>query len=331
MAFTTDSKSYLMSALILKPPPISKSSRVAVLAPASAPLDNAALEKGIQVLENRGLTVVDFFHSDERKGYLSASDTVRIDAINDVLNDSDIDAIFCLRGGYGCMRILDSLDYDAARRHPKLIVGYSDITALHCAFYRHAGWTGIHGPMVAVDWPEIDESTESDFWSLAGGAIHDPILGPGGESLSAFRTGVSEGRLIGGNLAVFVRLLHTSYFPATNGAILFLEETGEPPYRVDAMFAQLRLAGVLDNVGGIVLGEFSDCQPPANQPSLTLDEVFTDYFNHVPYPVATGLKYGHIPVKTSIPFGVLARLVVTESDAHLRMIESTTNADFTAS
>lgn len=311
-----------------RPAPISKSSRIGILAPASLPHDNSALDAGIRALENRGLTVVNLAGNRHQRGYLSAPDSARIQAMNSMLVDPEIDAIFCVRGGYGSMRILDNLDFDAARRSPKLLVGYSDITALHCALYSMAGWTGIQGPMVAVDWPDIDTASESSFWNLASGSIIDPVLGPAGESLTSVRSGHGEGRLIGGNLAMFSRLLGTPFFPPLKGAILFLEEIGEAPYRVDAMFAQLRLSGVLEKLHGLVLGEFTDCEAPPGRPSLTIDDIITDYFGGSGYPVARGLRYGHIPVKTSMPFGVSAQLLVTDSDATLSMLESVTDPDF---
>jgi len=305
-----------------KPGPITPTSTIGIVAPASATLDQADNLKGVRELELRGMKVVLDIHSNEKDGYLSAPDNLRARALNSMIADPDIDAIFCLRGGYGCVRILELIDYDTAQSNPKLIVGYSDITALHCALYQRAGWTALHGPMVAVDWPEIGNETEEIFWSVASGNILAPLPSPGGHQLVSFRSGQAEGPLIGGNLSTLVRLLGTPYFPDLNGAILFLEDVGEAPYRLDAMFAQLRLAGVLDKLSGLVLGAFTECEPPPDRPSLTFNRILDDYFGDAQYPVATDLLYGHIPVKSAIPFGIRAKLETNENRATLSMLES---------
>src|SRR5690606_13456181 len=146
---------------------------------------------------------------------------------NHLLARDDLDAIFCLRGGYGLLRLLDRLDYDAARAHPKLVVGYSDVTALHLALWKEAGLPGLSGPMVAPDWPSLDAESEGQFWALAGGAAPVEIVGPGGEPLEGMRPGAAEGVLLGGNLTLVAALLGTPFLPDLAGAILFVEEVGE--------------------------------------------------------------------------------------------------------
>lgn len=229
------------------------------------------------------------------------------------------------RGGYGSLRLLADLDYDAARAHPKLVVGYSDITALHLALYRHAGLPGISGPMVAVEWHEPDPESESLFWAIVRGATPDPLIGPAGEELEPLREGIREGVLLGGNLAMVVRLLGTPYLPSLRNAILFVEDVGEAPYRIDAMLAQLRLAGAFDELGGLILGAFTDWEPEDDTPTLAIDQVFDDYLSDVGFPVARGLVYGHFPVKNSIPVGVRARLQVTSRFARLGLLEPVVN------
>lgn len=308
----------------IKPAGISKTSTIGVIAPASGALDENHTRQGVEALESRGITVVLDTYSLHKDGYLAASDSDRATALNAMISNTRIEAIFCLRGGYGSMRILDLIDYDAARRTPKLLVGYSDITALHCALNRHAGWTGLHGPMVAVDWRDIEAKTEDIFWSIARGNVLTPLPSPDDHVMSSLRHGTTEGTLIGGNLSMLVRLLGTPYFPDLRGAILFLEDVGERPYKLDAMFAQLRLAGVLDIVSGVVIGAFTDCEPSSDRPSLTFDRVLTDYFGEAPYPVSSGLRYGHIPIKTAIPFGIRARLDCSAEQAFLSMLEPLT-------
>ncbi|GIV61129.1 MAG: peptidase S66 [Rhodothermaceae bacterium] len=300
--------------------------RVAVIAPGSPPQDATALSAGLRRLEAAGLFVEVAPNVQARYGYLAGTDATRLDALNAYLRRSDVKALFCVRGGYGALRLLPGLDYEAARRHPKLLVGYSDVTALHLALHHRAGWRGLSGPMVAVDWGILDPDSERLFFELATGARPDPLLGPGGEALEPVRPGTAEGILLGGNLSVLTRLVGTPYLPPLDGAILFLEDVGEAPYRLDGLLAHLRLAGLLDRLGGVVLGGFTECTPPPDRPSLSLEQVFDDYFGKAPYPVARGLVYGHFPVKSTVPVGVRARLTVTATSATLSVLEPVVEA-----
>ncbi len=277
--------------------------------------------RGVERLEGRGYRVEVGRPSYRRRGYLCGTDAERLDEINRYLRRTDVKMLICARGGYGSLRLLPDLDYDAARAHPTLIVGYSDITALHLALYHHAGLPGLSGPMVAVEWHDPDPSSESLFWELARGATPDPLLGPSREELEPLREGSADGVLLGGNLAMVVRLIGTPYLPSLEGAILFAEDVGEEPYRIDAMLAQLRLSGVFDELGGLVLGAFTDWEPKEDTPTLSLDQVFEDYLTEVNFPVARGLIYGHFPVKNTLPVGVRARLQVTSTSARLGLLE----------
>lgn len=301
------------------PPPLTPAGSVAVVAPASAALDPADADAGLRALRQRGLTV-DMARVSPT-AYLAGTDESRASAFNAALRRDDVDAIVCLRGGYGVLRMLDRVDYDAARAHPKLIVGYSDITALHLALYARAGLPGISGPMVASDWgPGLDAETEADFWRVAGGASDYDVLGPGGEALTPLHAGEAEGVLLGGNLALVSSLVGTPYLPDLTGAILFLEDVSEAPYRIDGMLARLRLAGVLDQLGGLVFGLFTDATVKPGRPTFTVDEVLAHYAPFVDGPVARGLVYGHVPRKTTMPVGVRARLTASASSAALRIL-----------
>ncbi len=304
------------------PRPLTPASRVAVAAPASAALDADDVQAGLDALRQRGLHVEAAHEiAGGPQGYLAGADAARADALNALLRRDDLDAVVCLRGGYGLLRILDRIDYAAARAHPKLVVGYSDVTALHLALWREAGLPGLSGPMVAPDWPGLDAETEADFWRVAGGASGYDLVGPGGETLSALREGEAEGVLLGGNLALTAALLGTPYLPDLDGAILFLEDVGEPPYRIDGLLARLRLAGVLGQLGGLVLGLFTGADVPPDRPSLTVGEVLRHYSQFVDGPVATGLVYGHVRRKSTVPVGVRARLTASASGTALRVLE----------
>ncbi len=302
----------------MKPPSLRPGvSTIAVVLPAGPPRSEADLERGCAILSERGYRVVGP-SSRPPSGYLAGTDEERAGELNAYLNDPSIDALFCARGGFGTMRILDRVDYAALRRRPKLLVGYSDITALQFAWFSQAGVPSISGPMVGVDWPFLAAEYERQFWSLACGA--SPTLGPDGDALLPVRNGEVDGLLLGGNLSLIARLVGTPYLPSLAGAILFLEDIGEPVYRIDALLSQLRLAGWLDRLGGLVLGGFTDFPEP-DKDALLFEALIATYFERAPYPVARGLRYGHFPDKIALPIGIHARLTVTDATARLSLLE----------
>ncbi len=262
-----------------------------------------------------------------RRGYLCGPDPDRLDELNGFIRRPDVKLILAARGGYGTMRLLPALDYGALKVHPKLLVGYSDITALHLAVFERTGLPGLSGPMAAVEWHDPDPASERLFWDLVRGGTPDSLLGPRGERMTALRPGTTQGVLLGGNLSVIVRLIGTPFLPSMDGAILFVEDVGEQPYRIDAMFAQLKLSGVLDRLGGLLIGSFSDWEPEDDSPTLTIDEVLDDYLCDVSFPVAKDLVYGHFPVKNTLPVGVQARLEVTSERVSLAILEPVVNTD----
>lgn len=292
------------------------------MAPSSAALDPADAARGIAALRATGASVEVIGPASGPRAYLSGTDETRAEALNTALRRDDLDAIVCLRGGYGLLRILDRVDYAAARAHPKLVVGYSDVTALHLALWGRAGVPGVSGPMAVSDWAVgLDAETEADFWRVAGGDAGYDVLGPGGETLSTLKEGEAEGVLLGGNLALICALLGTPYLPGLTGAILFVEDVGESPYRIDGMLARLRLAGVLGRLGGLVFGMFTGTEVPKGRPTFSVDEVLAQYAPHVGGPVAKGLVYGHVPRKSTLPVGVRARLTAGAEGAVLHVLD----------
>ncbi len=286
-------------------------------APASAALDAAVAHAGIAAMRARGLRVEPGRSFGQPDGYLSGPDDERADELNDLLGRDDLGAIVCLRGGYGVLRLLDLIDYDAAREARPLVVGYSDVTALHLALLAKSGLTGLSGPMVAPDWPTLDAETEALFWRLAGGETDVEIAGPGDDRPFGLRSGDATGTLVGGNLSLVCALIGTPYLPDLTGAILVVEDTGEAPYRIDGLLARLKLAGHLERLGGLVFGLFTGADPLPDRPSLALDEVLDHYAAFVDGPVAAGLTYGHVRRKVTLPIGVQARLTVDGPAARL--------------
>ena len=308
--------------MLRTPPPLHPGDPVAVVAPASAPRDPERYERGLDRLREV-YDVRSAYTPTSPRGYLAAPDAERADALNTAIADPDVRAIVCARGGYGSLRILRSLDREAAARHPTLLVGYSDVTALQWALYHRAGWTSISGPVV-TEWAVADDAMLGAFCRLAAGDIV-PLAGPDGAPLRPLRPGRATGPLLAGNLSVLTRLVGTPYVPDLTGAILAIEDVEEPPYCVDRMLAHLDLAGVLDVLGGVVVGTLSP-DPSHDAPTLSMETVIDDYFGDRPYPVATNLWYGHCMPRLSLPIGSAVRLHVTDDDATLTMTEPVVDA-----
>jgi len=302
------------SSALNRPPVLRNGDPVAVVAPASPPRTPTRYREGLSRLREHYDVRWAWAPGPER-GYLAAPDADRLAALHAAIRVPDIRAAFCVRGGYGSLRLLDRIDWSLARRQPTLLVGYSDVTALHLAFYARAGWTGLSGPVV-TEWAQADASTLSSFQDLARGGT--PQLATG---LSTLRSGTATGPLLGGTLSVLTRLVGTPYAPSFEGTILCLEDVEEAPYRVDRMLAHLRHAGVLRRVAGVVLGRFTT---GSNQmdPSLSLDDVFADYFSARPYPVAAGLRYGHCLPRATLPIGATVHLRAGAAGAELAVLSS---------
>ncbi len=296
---------------MVRPHPLHPGAAIAVVAPASAPRDLARYREGLSKLRSV-YDVRTAWAPGRQQGYLSAPDAVRADTLHQAIRDPAIEGIICVRGGYGCLRLLDHLDWALARRHPTLLVGYSDVTALHIALHTRVGWTGLSGPVV-TEWATADDDTLGPFRNLAEGSI----LSMGGDPLTPMRPGTATGPLLGGNLSVLTRLLGTPYAPDWSGALLVLEDVAEAPYRVDRMLAHLEHAGVLGTISGAVLGDFTTGDLDEHRPTLSLDTVFEDYFGNRPYPVATGLPYGHRLPRCTLPIGVPTQLTVRPGSARL--------------
>lgn len=309
-------KQKLYRALALQP-----GDSIGVIAPASAPYDQQRFAKGCQHLKQCGYRLEKTRPSYTPHGYLSGTDAERLDELNSMLRRPDLKAIFCARGGYGTLRLLSGVDYLAAAKHPKLVVGYSDITALQLALYKKSGLISLSGPMIASNWADIDPASEELFWVLAKGKAPYDVVPTDQTQPVGLQEGAAEGPLVGGNLTVLTRLLGTPYFPPLENAILFIEDVGEPPYRIDGMLAQLRLAGVLKQLNGLILGRFTESTSAANRPSLPLNDVLTTYSRFVNGPVIASFAYGHCHPMTSLPIGVQSRLTVTKQQSTLTVLE----------
>lgn len=288
-----------------------------MIAPASPPRSQETYENGLSRLR-KTYDVRSFWQPGQERGYLSAPDLERVNALHWAIQDPEIRAIFCVRGGYGSLRLLPHIDWELARQHSTLLVGYSDITVLHLAFYKQARWPGLSGPVV-TEWAKMDSITEKCFRALSKGKPR-PLPARLRDSLEPIVPGQARGLLLGGNLSVLSRLIGTPYLPDFEGAILVLEEVSEVPYRVDRMLAHLQHAGILDAVSGVILGHFvSDDATPAPS-EMSFATVLNDYLGARSYPVVRGLPYGHRLPRCTLPLGGRVELRSGPDSASLKAL-----------
>jgi len=262
-------------------------------------VDASGVKPGLDLLTSRGFRVREAAHLYDRHDYLAGHDEARLSDLHAMFLDSEVAAVFCARGGYGSLRLLERLDYDLIRQHPKIIVGYSDITALLMAVYKMTGLVVFHGPMVQGLCAISDSSLEGLFKILSS---EEPVSFDlmGGTPLL---TGSAEGPLLGGNLSLLCHLVGTRYLPSLKGAILFVEDRGEPLYRIDRMLTHLSLAGQLNTIAGLIAGEFVDCGDTSQTDRLLMATA-----SKLDIPLVTGFPAGHGQNNLTLPLGMPAHL-----------------------
>ena len=281
------------------------------IAPSGAVRTEGAIERAVEETRRMGFNVKLGESAGQKYGYLSGSDEVRARDINTMFADDEVDAIVCLRGGYGAMRILDKLDYDMIAKHPKIFMGFSDITALHIALLNRCNLATFHGPMATANWagkPLDDFSRESMCRALMHAEPVGELSNPPEYPKQMVNPGQAEGQLVGGNLMLIASSLGTPWEIDTKGRIIFIEEIGERTYCVDRMLTQLRLAGKFDDCAGVVFGDFADCPIEYPEFGLSLDEIIRDVVAPCGKPIFTGLRCGHCTPKLTLPFGVKCRM-----------------------
>jgi muramoyltetrapeptide carboxypeptidase len=306
----------------VKPRRLGRGDLVSLVAPSGSASDAARVEASIRALEGLGLRVKASPRCADARGYLAGEDAARALELEAAFADPDTAAVFCLKGGYGTPRILDRIDYGIVAAHPKAFIGYSDITALHVAFYQRAGLATIHGPMPSSDMvPDFDPDSRAalervlfDDEAAAGapaaaGAFKPlAVRNPGGRPFAALSRGVAEGPLVGGNLSLLAAAMGTPYALQAEGKIVFIEDVDEAPYRIDRMLTQLRLAGVFEACAGVVFGAWTRCEPSAGKRSLSIDEVIRDIVLPCGKPVLASVEAGHCAPTLTLPLGVRWRL-----------------------
>jgi muramoyltetrapeptide carboxypeptidase len=300
---------------VVKPKRLRPGMTVGLVTPASNVPEDQDLHTAMDLVRSLGFNAKPSPNLFSRTQYLAGTDKERADDLNAMFADTDVDAIFCVRGGYGSGRLLRYLDYDTIAANPKVIMGYSDITAILNAIYVRTGLVTFHGPIAGGNFSDYtyDQYRRVLIEPTSNTRIGEPPefeKSPGvvdwENRLTSIVSGTAEGHLIGGNLSLMVTLLGTPYEPNFEGAILFLEDVSEPPYSVDRMLTHLWMAGKLEQVAGIVLGKFSDDGYDSN--TFSMEEVLRDRFEPLGIPALRGAMIGHIEDKTVVPLGIRARL-----------------------
>lgn len=304
------------------PAPLQKGDKVGIIAPAG-PITEKQLATAISRVEKAGYIAVPAEGITDRLGYLAGSDDGRARQINALFADKSIKAILAARGGYGCTRILDMIDYDLIKENPKIIGGYSDLTALICAIYKKTGLVSFHSSMLVPD--ETDYSKNSMWDIFENGHKNYRILCEDtqkqnkelySQQPTVLKSGKCRGTLFGGNLTLLQSLLDTEYDFNLNNKILFLEEINEPPYKVDRMLTHLRNAGKLKGVKGIIFGILKGCEAQGNE-SLSLDYVIEDFIKDLNVPVVKNFTFGHVQSRCTFPIGVKALLDTDKMEVRL--------------
>ncbi len=311
-----------------RPPRLLPGNTIGIVAPASAPPNPHNIDRGVAVLEQLGFKVKLAPKVRSRLGFLAGTDRERAGDLMRMFSDRKVDAILCVRGGYGSARLLPLLDYGVIRANPKIFVGYSDITSLHCALLTKADLISFHGPMLNSDFalPEMPRFTLDSFLRTLGHPltagrvqakrdsvteVHKTWTGGIGQGCRhkarILRSGCARGQLMGGNLTLIGTLIGTPWQPPFKDRILFFEDLSEVPYRFDRMLTHLLNCGLLQQVAGIAIGINKDCQDPkagkAREYRQTLEDVFNERLLPLKVPIVMNLAFGHVPHNATLPVG----------------------------
>lgn len=303
---------------IMRPPALQEGDCIGLAAPAS-PFRREAFATGVEVLQGLGFRVHYTPHVFDRYRYLAGTDTTRAAELQALFANPEVKAIFCCRGGYGSQRLLPYLDPALITAHPKIFMGYSDLTSLLLYFYSQCRLVTFHGPVVTGDLrPDLEPAVLHQLKGVLTGdadAMQPPVYDS--DTLTVLRPGEAQGRLLGGCLSLFVCTIGTPFQPETQGTILFLEERGERLYAIDRMLTFLKLANVLEGVRGLVFGAMETVAADRDLP-YSMPEVILDVLGDLDIPILYGFPAGHCPQPLTLPFGVQAairqgRLVLCES------------------
>ena len=289
---------------LIKPRRLPKNATLGLIAPASPIYSSADFDTMIKNLEDLGYSLVLGKHVRDKRGYLAGKDEDRAADLHAMFEHSEVDAIVCVRGGWGSNRILQLIDFELIKSNPKIFVGFSDITSLHMAIQAKTGLVTFHGPVGKSNWNPLTRTAWVDV--LQEGRTPDFIIPETETDGFTINSGKATGKLLGGNLTVLTSMIGSGFLPDFDGAILFLEDVGEDAYRIDRMLTQLSLAGILDKCSGFAFGKCTDCSDTGN--SLSLKQVFDDHLGKLDIPAFYGAMISHEEQNITLPVGVSASI-----------------------
>lgn len=302
---------------ILKPKRLKEGDTIAISSPAGAVWEEKQIEKFSGILSSLGFKVVKGETLYQKYGYFAGTDEVRANELNTFFSNPEIKGIFCMKGGWGCARIIDKLNYDLIKKNPKVLIGFSDITTLLNVIYAKTGLVTFHGPVGNSGWNDFSTDAFRNV-IMNGLAAEMPLSLKAEDTMTTINKGIANGILVGGNLSVLTGLLGSSYLPDWNGKILFLEEVKEEPYRIDKMFTQLKLNGILDSISGLVLGKFSKCTAEEPDKAFTFMQVLEQHIKPLGIPAFYGAAFGHTENKLTLPVGIEAEMNAEKGSLKLK-------------
>lgn len=277
---------------------------LAIVSPA-APSSAEAMETGIAYIEAMGFRPKVMPHALGSRHYLAGSDDDRLADLHAAFADPEVKGILAARGGFGCMRLLPHLRWDLIHAHPKVLIGFSDLTSLLLPLYQRTGLISFHGPMLTSNLIEGDTYTQNELWKQVTGSVAYPYIIPNQTPYRCFTPGTCEGPLLGGNLSLLAALCGTPYQPDTTGAILFIEDWHEQFYSLDRQFTQLKLAGMFNNIAGLLLGDFVEIED--SWKGYPLSDLLRELTASLTVPVGFGFSVGHGDHTATFPIGADAR------------------------
>lgn len=300
---------------LIKPERLRKGDLVGLVTPGSH-ISDKGLEQSVKNLESLGLRVKISKNIRASRGYTAGTKQERLDDLHDMFSDKEVKGVWAARGGHGCGAILPDVDYGLIKKNPKVFIGYSDITALHCAIYNKTGLVTFHGPVASSTFSDYSvehmvatlmEPTETHTIPFSAKNREKAQTNPFYKDY-VLHKGICEGRLLGGNLSLLASIAGTPYECNFEKSLLFLEDIGESPYRIDRMLTQLDQNVGLNKAAGVLMGVFEDAKPPEGEPSLTMREALDDNLGHLKTPTVYGYSFGHIARQFTLPMGIKARL-----------------------
>lgn len=284
------------------PKALKKGATIGLCAPAGPSHDLTEIDGFKKFLFDKGFNVKEGKYIRKHLGYFTSTDAQRAEEFMDLIEDSTVDAIFFTRGGWGCARILELIDYDSIHNNPKIILGFSDITSLLIAITHKTGLITFHGPNGNASWEQPSYQWIEKLLFSENSVLFE-TKGMQTNTQKTIVSGIAEGELIGGNLSVLCGIIGSQYVPSWKNKILFLEEVAEEPYRVDRMLTQLKLNGVFDQLSGVVLGQFKKCLAEEPNWAFTVEEVLDQHFGNLKIPVFSNAPVGHVKDKYILPIG----------------------------